>query len=92
MANEETPRTDFGQGGVGSEKEGFVGMDRGVLPDEAKLPDENPTLMTDDGSLRETDSGETREGEPDAGEGTSTSLTDALRHSGRSGGEASIAD
>lgn len=92
MANEETPRTDFGDGGVGSQKEGFVGLDGGILPDERKLPDENSILMDDNGSVRRSDSGETREGEPEAGEGTSTGLTDALRHSGRSGGEASIDD
>ena len=90
MANEKGPATDFGDGGVGSQKEPFVGMDRGVLPDEQKLPDENPTLVEDDGSTREHDSGETAEGEPDVGMGTSTTLTDETRHSGRSGGEASI--
>lgn len=92
MANEERPKTDFGDGGVGSQKESFVGKDNGIVSDEQRLPDENPLLMTDDGSMRGHDSGETREGEPDAGMGTSTSLTDAQRHSGRSGGEASIAD
>ena len=92
MANPEKPATDFGDGGVGSQKESFVGTDRGILPDEQRLPDENPLLMEDNGSLRQHDSGETQEGEPDAGIGTSTSLTDAQRHSGRSGGEASISD
>lgn len=90
MAEEKKPSTDFGDGGVGSQKQDFVGTDRGVLPDEQKLPDENPTLMTDNGSLRQHDSGETTEGQPDAGRGTDTTLADAQRHSGRSGGEASI--
>ena len=84
------PATDFGDGGVGGQKEDYVGMDAGVLPDEQKLPDENPTLMEDGGSLRDHDSGENQEGAPDAGEGSGTSLTDSLRHSGRSGGGASI--
>lgn len=90
MEDQEKPDTSFGDGGVGSQKEGFVGTDQGVLPDERKLPDENPTLMNDNGSIRRTDSGETEEGEPNAGEGTGTTVTDELRHSGRSGGEASV--
>ena len=92
MANEEKPRTDFGDGGVGSQKESFVGNDAGVLPDEQKLPDENPHLMDDNGSLRTHDSGEAQEGEPNAGVGTGTTLSDELRHPGRSGGESSIDD
>lgn len=92
MANENEPKTDFGDGGVGSQKEGFVGNDAGALSDEQKPPDENPTLMEDAGSLRERANGEAQEGEPNAGVGTSTSLTDAQRHSGTSGGEASISD
>ena len=84
------PDTDFGDGGVGSQKEPFVGTDRGVLPDEGKPPTQNPTLMTDDGSNRAHDSGETDEGQPEAGMGTNTELLDSIRHSGRSGGEASI--
>lgn len=92
MANEEKPSTDFGDGGVGSQKESFVGNDNGIVTDEQRLPDENPLLMEDDGSMRRHDSGEGREGEPDAGMGSGTSLTDAQRHSGRSGGEASISD
>lgn len=90
MENEKKPATDFGDGGVGSQKQGFVGNDAGLVSDEQKLPDENPTLVDDNGSLREGDSGETTEGEPDAGMGTSTTLADSVRHSGRSGGEASI--
>lgn len=90
MENEKKPGTDFGAGGVGSQKEDFVGTDNGLVSDGQKLPDENPNLMQDNGSLRESDSGETTEGEPDAGMGTGTTLTDEQRHSGRSGGEASI--
>ena len=92
MANENEPKTEFGDGGVGSQKQGFVGNDAGALSDEQKLPDENPNLMEDAGSLRKRNAGENREGQPDAGMGSSTSLTDAQRHSGLSGGEASISD
>ena len=90
MANENEPMTDFGDGGVGSQKQDFVGNDAGLGSNEQKLPEENPELMNDNGSLREKDSGETQEGEPDAGMGTDTRITDSIRHSGRSGGEASI--
>lgn len=88
--DDQKPDTDFGDGGVGSQKEPFVGMDRGVLPDEQKPPVVNPTLMEDNGSDREHDSGETEEGQPEAGMGANTELLDSIRHSGRSGGEASI--
>lgn len=92
MAQEENgqPATGFGDGGVGSQKQGFVGNDRGLVSDEQRLPDENPTLMEDNGSLRAHDAGEAAEGQPDAGAGTDTRMTDAQRHSGRSGGEASV--
>ena len=89
-ANEKVPDTDFGDGGVGSQKQGFVGTDRGVVSDQQRLPDENPTLTEDNGSSRTHDSGETTEGQPDAGMGSDTRLLDAERHSGRSGGEASV--
>lgn len=88
MANDK-PDTDFGDGGVGSTKQDYVGMDNGIVSDEQKIPDENPTLMEDNGSLRRHDSGQTREGEPDAGEGTSTTLTEEIRHTGGSASETS---
>ncbi|GEM_PF-4602175 len=92
MANEKGPETDFGDGGVGSQKEGFVGTDRGIVSNEQRIPDENPTLMQDGGSNRAQGSGEAEEGQPNAGAGTDTRLLDSERHSGLSGGEASIGD
>ena len=90
MENEKIPQTDFGDGGVGSQKQPFVGTDRGILPDEQVLPDDNPTASRDGEPTERLDPESRVEGEPNAGEASDTRLTDSLRHSGLSGNEASL--
>jgi hypothetical protein len=56
------PETDFGKHGVGSDEEGFVGMDRGIVPDAN-------TNAAQEQTGRDTLRGGSTESSPTAGPG-----------------------